>query len=117
MLKYQKRQKRQQIMEYQKIIKVFDKTTNQLSKLRTKQKIGLKCQYKFKTSVLKSSLYDYSDTHKLLKGTITIYGQGEDAEVIAADRHIKQVTFKNYALFIDCIRERIITQVDNTKDL
>ena len=40
---------------------------------------------KFKTSMLKSSLYDYSDTHILLSGTISVTNtaaQGADANII-----------------------------------
>ena len=35
-------------------------------------------QIKFKTSVLKSSLYDYSDAYILAKGTISIAAQAGD---------------------------------------
>ena len=34
-------------------------------------------QIKFKTSILKSSLCDYSDVYVLVNGTITITGNGE----------------------------------------
>ena len=46
-------------MEYQKI-------SNQPSKFRTKNQI------KFKTTMLKSSLCDYSNAYTLVKGTITV---------------------------------------------
>ena len=36
--------------------------------------------------MLKSSLYDYSDAHILVKGTITVVGQGNDAAAIAAHK-------------------------------
>ena len=51
-----------------------------------------------------------------MKGTTTVDGQETDAVAIAADKHKKQVTIKNFALFTDCIREIIIKQVHNTKD-
>ena len=52
-----------------------------------------------------------------MKGTTTVDVQETDAVAIAADKHKKQVTIKNFALFTDCIREIIIKQVHNTKDL
>ena len=52
-----------------------------------------------------------------MKGTTTVDGQETDAVAIGADKHKKQVTIKNFALFTDCISEIIIKQVHNTKDL
>ena len=43
-------------------------------------------QTKFKTTMLKSSLCDYSDAYLLIKRTIIVVGQGPDASEIAADR-------------------------------
>ena len=73
-------------MEYQEIINLFNKTSNQPSKFRTKSWVGLNddsrriCntnnQIKFKTTFLKSSLCDYRDTYIIVKGTITNVGQG-----------------------------------------
>ena len=37
--------------------------------------------------MLKSSLCDFGDEYILVKGTITVFGQGEDAAEIAADRN------------------------------
>ena len=58
-------------MEYQKIIKFLDNMPNQPSKFRTKNWVEInndargtcntKSQIKFKASMLKSSLLDYSD--------------------------------------------------------
>ena len=65
-------------MEYQKIINFLDNTSNQLSKFRTKNWIEISDQprrvyntnsdIRFKTTMLKSSLYDYSDAYILVKG-------------------------------------------------
>ena len=56
-------------------------------------------QIKFKTSVLRSSLYDYSDAYILVKGTITVA-----QETAAAPNNAnKKVIFKNYAPFTSCI--------------
>ena len=69
-------------MEYQKIINLLDKTPNQPSKFRTKNWVEINDesrgtyntnrQIKFKTTMLKSSLCDYSDAYILVKGTITV---------------------------------------------
>ena len=40
-------------------------------------------QIKFKVTMLKSNLWDYSNTHILVLGTITVVGQGADATAIA----------------------------------
>ena len=37
-------------------------------------------QIKFKTSMLRSSLYDYSDVYILVKGTITVENTGTPAD-------------------------------------
>ena len=67
-------------MEYQEIIKLLDNTPNQPSKSRSKNYIEINndscgtyntnSQIKFKTSMLNSSLCDYSDTYILVKETI-----------------------------------------------
>ena len=72
---------------------------------------------KFKTTMLKSSLGHYSDAYILVKGTITLIGQGAIEAEQQTDRNIKQVTFKNSALFTDCLTEINDTQIDNLKDL
>ena len=69
-------------MEYQKIIKLLDKTSNQRTKFRAKNwveindesrgKYNKDNQIRFKTSMLRSSLFDYSDAYILVKGTITV---------------------------------------------
>ena len=53
--------------------------------------------------MLKSSLCDYSDVKILVKGTITVAGQGTDA---AVNRNNKQVIFKNCPPFTECISEK-----------
>ena len=69
-------------MEYQKIINLLDNRPNQPSKFRTKNWIEINddarrtyntnSQIKFKTSMLKSSLCDYSDAYILVSGNITV---------------------------------------------
>ena len=115
-------------MEYQKIANLLDgKTSNKPSKFRTKNLVeindesrgtyNVNSQIKFKTTMLKSSLCDYSDAYILVKGTITIAGAGDDAAARQADGRDKDVIFKNCAPFINCISEINNTQVDNTKDI
>ena len=75
-------------------------------------------QIKFKTTMLKSSLYDYSDVYTLLKGTMTIAKRGTDEVTRQANERNKGVIFENCAPFIDCISEiNNTTQIDNAKDI
>ena len=67
--------------------------------------------------MLKYSLCDYSDVYILVKGTITIEGEGADATARQADERDKGVAFKNCAPFINCMSEINNTQIDNAKDI
>ena len=49
---------------------------------------------RFKTTMLKSSLCDYSDVYVLVKGITTIIGAGADAAARQADERDKQVYLK-----------------------
>ena len=72
-------------MEYQKIANLIDDASNQPSKVRAKNWVEVNdksrgtynanSQIKFKTSMLKSSLCDYSDAYILVQGKITLLGQ------------------------------------------
>ena len=109
-------------MEYQKIENLIDNLSNQPSKLRTKNcfeinvesrgTYNVTSQIKFKTTMLKSSLCNYSDAYILVKRK----GAGDDAAARRADERDKSVAFKNCAPFTNCISEIKNTQVDNTKD-
>ena len=72
-------------------------------------------QVKFKTTMLKSSLCDYSDAYILVKGTIFV--PNTVAEGANANNANKKVAFKNCAPFINCITEINNTQVHNAKDI
>ena len=48
---------------------------------------------RFKTTMLKPSLCDYSDTYILVKGAITITGEGSNAAARQADERNKGVLF------------------------
>ena len=114
-------------MEYQKIANLIDDTPNQPSKFRTRNWVeindesrgvyNVNSQIKFKTTMLKSNLCDYSDAYVLVKGTITINGRGADAAARQAGERYKGVSFKNCAPFINCISEINNTQIDNAKDI
>ena len=77
-------------MEYQKIINLLDNKTNQPPKFRTKNWVEINdelrgtynanSQIKFKTTMIGSSLCDYSDACILVKENITIINTAtEDA--------------------------------------
>ena len=106
-------------MEYQKVINLLDNTKNQLTKFRTKNWVeinddscrthSVNSQIKFKTSMLRSSLCNYSDAYILVSGTITVPNTG-----IAANSNIRKIiVIKNYTPFTDCISEINNTQIDN----
>ena len=111
-------------MEYQ-IGNLMDGASNQPSKLRTKNWVeindesratyNVNNQIKFKTTVLKSSLCNYSDAHILVKGKIKITRAVDNAAARQADERDKSVAFKNCVPFTNCIREISNTQVDNVK--
>ena len=75
-------------MEYQKIANLTDDASNQPSKFRTKNwveinyelrgKYNVNSQIRFKTTMLKSSLCDYSDAYIIVKGTITVNNTAGD---------------------------------------
>ena len=112
-------------MEYQKIANLIDDTPNQPSKFRTRNWVeindesrrayNVNSQIKFKTTMLKSSLCDYSDAYILAKGTITVNNTA--AQGAAANNTNKKVIFKNCAPFTNCISEINNTQIDNAKDI
>ena len=106
---------------------MIDDASNLPSKFKSKNWVAINdesrgasnvnSQIKFKTTMLKSSLCDYSDAYILVKGKITITGAGDDAAVIQADGRRKDVAFKNCAPFTNCISEINNTQIGNAKDI
>ena len=104
-------------MEYQEITNLLDKevglsASNQPSKFRTRNWVEINDEsrgnyvnsdIRFKTTMLRSNLCDYADSYILVKGTITITGEGADAAAERADERDKGVTFKNCAPFTKCI--------------
>ena len=113
-------------MEYQKIANLLDSTSNQPSKFRTGNWVEINDEsrgrytsndIKFKTTILRSNLCDYDDADRLLKGTITITGAGNDDAAKLLDERNKGVTFKNCAHFTICISRINNTDIDNALDL
>ena len=106
---------------------MIDDSSNKPSKFRTKNWVeindesrgtyNVNSQIKFKTTMLKSSLCDYSDAYILVKGKITTAGAGDDEAAKQLDERNKGVAFKNCAPFINCISEINNTQIDNAKDI
>ena len=104
-------------MEYQKKMNLLDNMPNQQTKFRTKNRVetnddprrtyNTNSQIKFKNSMLKSRLCDYSDAYILASGTITV-----EALVADGENNCTEVAFKNCAPFTDCISEKNNTQTD-----
>ena len=114
-------------MEYQKVANLIDDNTlNQPSKFRTRNWIeindesrgvyNVNSQIKFKTTMLKSSLCDYSDAYILVKGNISVNNTAAQGGA-ANNNNNKKVIFKNCAPFTNWISEINNTQIDNAKDI
>ena len=107
-------------MEYQKIANLLN---DEPHKFRTRNWVEINDeardiyspnkQIKFKTSMLRSSLCDYSDAHILVKGNITVNNTA--AADAAANNTNKEVIFKNYPPFTNCISKINNTQIDNAE--
>ena len=67
-------------------------------------------QTRFKTSMLRSDLCDFSDACIVVKGTISV--TNPDNEV-----YDKRLAFKNNAQFVSCISKINNTLIDNAEDL
>ena len=124
-------------MEYQKIINLLDDTTNQPSKFRTRNWVEINEEsrrdynddynennnitddnnnsIKFKTSLIRSSLCDYSEAYILVQGTITVPNTA--AAGVVVNNTNKKVVFKNCTPFSSCITEINNTQVDYAEDI
>ena len=117
-------------MEYQKIANLLDNevalsASNKPSKFRTRNWVEINDdirgayspnkQIRFKTSMLRSSLCDYSDAYILVKGNITVNNTA--ATGAAANNTNKKIIFKNCAPFTNCISKINNSKVDNAKDI
>ena len=114
-------------MEYQKVLNLLDNTPNQLSKFRNNSWIEINDQsrgvyntnsdIRFKTTMLKFSLCDYSYEYILLKERITITGAGYDAAARQANDRNNGIIFKNCTSSINCKSEINNTEIDKYRDI
>ena len=110
-------------MDYQKIANLLDNTSNQPSKFRTKNWVEINNdvrgvyspnkQIRFKTSMPRSSLCDYSDAYILAKVNITVNNTA--AAGAATNNTNNKVIFENCALFTNCISEINNKDIDNAE--
>ena len=113
-------------MEYQKIVNLLERKSDNPSKFRTRHSVEINDEsrenyanrdIRFKNTMLRSNLCDYADSYILVKGTITITGEGGNAAAERADERDKGVIFKNCAPFPKCISRRNNTDIDNAHDI
>ena len=112
-------------MEYQKIINLLDNTPNQPPKFKTKNWVEINyesCgnynkdnQIRFKTSMLRSSLCNYSDAYILVKGTIAAVNTAAQGQPNNSAN--KKVIFKHCAPFTNCISRINNMQVNDAHDI
>ena len=110
-------------MEYRKIANLLNNKLSKPSKFRTKNWVEINDdvrgayspnkQIRFKTSMLRSSLCDYTDAYILVKGNISVNNTAADGA--ASNSTNKKAIFENCAPFINCISKINNTQIDNTE--
>ena len=98
-------------MEYQELSNLLDDASNKISKFRTKNWVerndeskrtyDVGDEIKCKTTMLKSSLCDYSDTYMHVRGIITV--NNTVAEGAAANNSNIKVIFKTCAPFTNLL--------------
>ena len=110
-------------MEYQNITNLLDTTSDNILRFITKKWLEVhdesgsaedrnkpSKQIRFKTSMLRSDLYDFSDAYIVVKGTITVTGTNNRS------RKNRPLAFKNNSPFISCI-SKINNTITDTQDL
>ena len=108
-------------MEFNKINNVLGQEHNEVPRFITKKWIEVQSQsgstynaskpIRFKTSLLRSDLSDYSDAYVWVKGTISIVDNKCD------DSLDRRLTLKNNAPFVSCISKINGELVENAEDL
>ena len=103
---------------------MLNNASNEPSRCRTKNWVEINDEsrgmyttggdIKFKITMLKSSLCDYSDAYILIKGNITVNNTAAAGGVAANDIN-KKLIFKNCAPFTSCISKINNTQIDNAE--
>ena len=114
-------------MEYQKITNLLGTTPDQLPRFITKKWIEVhdqsgnaedrykpSKQIRFKTSMLRSDLCDFSDAHIVVKGDITLTKTNGRGIIDIRNRFL---AFKNNAPFTNCISKINNVLIDNAEDL
>ena len=107
-------------MEYQKITYLLDNIPNKVPRFITKkwievhdqsgEKYNTNKQIRFKTSMLRLDLCDYSDAYIVVKGKSTVTNPNNYA-------YDKKLALKNNAPFLSCISNINNTRIDNAEDL
>ena len=109
-------------MEFQKIVNLFDAAFDHKDLLRfvTKKWVevydqsggsyNVNKEIRIETSMLRSDLCDFSDTHIVVKGVIVV----TDRDNVKRN---KSVAFKNNAPFINCISKINGVKIDDAEDL
>ena len=114
-------------MEYQKITNLLDKTIDEIPEFVTKKWVKMygqsgsaddrykpNKQIRFKTSMLRSDLCDYSDAYIVVKGDITLTKTNGRGIIDIRNRFL---AFKNNAPFTNCISKINNVLIDNAEDL
>ena len=107
-------------MEYQKIKNLLGNLPDKVPRFITKKWIEVhdqsgetyntNKQVRFKTSMLRSDLCDYSDAYIVVKGIVTVCADERDR-----DETNRQVILKNGAPFISCISKINGVLVENAE--
>ena len=71
-------------------------------------------QIKFKTSMLRSDLCDFSDAYIVVKGTITLTKNADRGFTDVRNRYL---AFENNAPFLSCVSEINNVLINNAEDL
>ena len=110
-------------MEFQKIINLLDITSDDKNLPRyvtkkwkerydqSEKNKSVNKEIRIKTSMLRSDLCDFSDAYIVVKGDITLESDN------IANKHNKNLVFKNNAPFKSCIIKINGIKIDNTEDL
>ena len=114
-------------MEYQKITNLLDTISDNVSRFITKKWVEVldqlgsagdrykpSKQIRFKASMLRSDLCDFSDAHIVVKGDITLTKTNTRGFI---DTRNKFLAFKNNAPFPNCISKINNVLIDNAEDL
>ena len=109
-------------MEYQKITNLFGNIPDKVPRFITKKWIEVhdqsgeiyntNKQIRFKTSMLRSDLCDYSDAYIVVTRTIAVTRPNNNKNA-----YDKKLAFKNNAPFNSCITKINNTLIDNAEDL